>query len=43
MLYESKVGHNAVEGTKNICCGKGTVDQSRWFKKFCSQKLGKDW
>ena len=40
MLYEFKLGHNAAEATKNICCvkGEGTVDYNtvtRWFKKFC--------
>ena len=34
-----KLGHNAPEATKNICCAKdeGTVDHSivtRWLKKF---------
>ena len=40
ILYKFKIGHNALEATKNICCGKdeGTVDHStvtRWYKKFC--------
>ena len=41
MLYKYKLGHNAKEATKNICCTKveGSVDHStvtRLFKKFCS-------
>ena len=41
MIYKFKLGHNAVEATRNICCVKGedTVDQStvtKWLKKFCS-------
>ena len=47
MLYESKLGHNIVEATKNICCakGEGAVDHStitRWFKKFCSSSKNQD-
>ena len=39
MLYKFKLGHNAVEATKNICCLKddGSLDHckvSRWLKKF---------
>ena len=39
MIYELKLGHNATEATRNICCGKseGTMDHStvtKWFKKF---------
>ena len=38
MPYEFKLGHNATEETRNICCAKvqAAVDQStviRWFKK----------
>ena len=41
MLYEFKLGHNAVEAAKNICGAKneGVVDHrtvTRWFKKICS-------
>ena len=41
MLNKFKLGHNAVEETKNICCtkGKGTIDQStvtEWLMKFHS-------
>ena len=39
MVYELKLGDNAMEATKNICCvkGEGTVDYNttKWFKKFC--------
>ena len=40
-LYKFKLGHNAAESSKNICCVKdeGTIDYStvtRWLKKFCS-------
>ena len=40
MLYELKLGHNAVRTTKNIYCakGEGIVDHStvtKWLKKFC--------
>ena len=41
MLYEFKLGHNAADAAKNICCGKGkeianhsTV--TRWSTKFHS-------
>ena len=39
--YESKLGHNYMEATKNICClkGQGAVDHNtltKWFKRFCS-------
>ena len=42
ILYESKLGHNTIKTTKNICClkGEGTVDHravTRWFKKLCSR------
>ena len=41
MLYKFKLGHNAMEETKNICCAKGdeAVEHSiaiRWSKKFWS-------
>ena len=40
MLYEFKVGHNAMEATKKVCCieRKGPINHStvtRWLKKFC--------
>ena len=40
MLYDFRLGHNAMEATKNICCvkGEGAVDPNivtRWLKKFC--------
>ncbi len=39
MLYEYKLGHNASEGARNICRGKGKGTVSRytvwrWFKRF---------
>ena len=39
MLYKFKLGHNAMEATKNICCmqDEGSVHHSRvirCFKKF---------
>ena len=39
MPYKLKLGHNATETAKNICCakGEGTGDYSkvtRWLKKF---------
>ncbi|CAI9734926.1 Hypothetical predicted protein [Octopus vulgaris] len=39
MLHEFKLGHNAMEAIKNICCtkGEGAVDHStvtRSFKEF---------
>ena len=41
ILYKFKLGHNAAEATKNICCVKNegaAVDQSivSRQKKFCS-------
>ena len=46
MFYKFKLGHNAVEATRNICCAKGEdainyATITRWFKKFClrSKKL----
>ena len=41
MLYKFKLGHNAMETIKNVCCakGKGVINHStvnRWLKKFCS-------
>ena len=41
MLYEFKLGHNAAEESKNICCAKSkeTADDSIgswWLKKFLS-------
>ena len=40
LLYKFKIGYNAVETTKNVCCVNGVdeVNQStvtRWLKKFC--------
>ena len=40
MFYKCKLGYNATEATKNICCvkGKSGDDQStenRWLKKYC--------
>ena len=41
MLYKFKLGHNAAEVTKNICCmiGESAVNHctiTRWLKKFYS-------
>ena len=43
VLYMFKLGYNAMEETKNICCVKceGAVDHSsltRWLKKFFYHK-----
>ena len=40
MLYKFNLGHNTMEATKNIFCGKGEDAFDRctvttWFKKFC--------
>ena len=39
MLKKFKLGHDAIEAPKNICCvkGEGTFDHNREtrFKKFC--------
>ena len=40
-LYEFKLGYNAPEATKIICCVKGedavnSCTVTGWFKKFCS-------
>ena len=52
MLYEFKLGHNAVEAAKNISYikSKGSVDHStvtRWFKKIAwvarTLTIGQSW